>query len=395
MTGRLRSESGAALVIALLISALMLGMGLAVLAFADGQMTRTGEERLSENALTLAEGGLNAQANLLSAGWPETADLAFAPCTQTSTSSKCPNPANLLKGYSGADFGTGGSAASWSISIRDNALGAHYDDTATASQPAWDASGANGVPDDTVWLRVEATLKGERRTLVSLVRATPIGQTFPRGVITAGHFHTTNNGNKVIIDTGSGPGILARCNPGAGGPARGNACLDYVVTKGQVWPNLWYSDITLPDAMGPSEVDSLRNRAKAAGTWFNICPGTLPSAPLVFVETGGCSYTGNAQYNTPAAPGMLVLNSGTLNFGGTTSFYGLIYAVNSGGATGNVVSLGGNAQVVGAIVVDGSGGVSAGSSKLNVLADPNVFNLVTTTQTINVIANSWRELNKQ
>ena len=45
-----------------------------------------------------------------------------------------------------------------------------------------------------------------------------------------------------------------------------------------------------------------------------------------------------------------------------------------------MVSLGGNAQVSGAIVVDGAGGVLAGSSKLNVLYDANVFNLVTTTR---------------
>ena len=50
---------------------------------------------------------------------------------------------------------------------------------------------------------------------------------------------------------------------------------------------------------------------------------------------------------------MLVIHSGTLSFGGTTNFYGLVYAVNSGGLTGNVVSLGGNAQVSGAVVVDG------------------------------------------
>jgi hypothetical protein len=395
MTTRLRSESGAALVVAILISALMLGMGLALLSLTDQQVGQTGKERVKENALSLAEGALNAQANLLSASWPETSDLAFAACTQSSNSVKCPDPGNLLRGFSGADFGPNGAAASWSISIRDNALGAYYDDVATTAQPSWDASGPAGTPDDTVWLRVEATLKGERRTLVTLVRATPVGQTFPRGVITAGHFHTTNNGNKVIVDTGSGPGILARCHPGAGGPARGNACLDYVVDKGQVWPNLWSADVNLPNALPASEINSLRNRAKAANTWFNTCPGTLPSAPVVFVESGACSYTSNTQFNSAASPGMLVLHSGTLSLGGTTNFYGLIYAVNNGASTGNMVSLGDNAQVTGSIVVDRQGGMSAGSSKLNVLYDANVFNLVTTTQTINVIANSWRELNKR
>jgi hypothetical protein len=92
---------------------------------------------------------------------------------------------------------------------------------------------------------------------------------------------------------------------------------------------------------------------------------------------------------------MLVIADGTLSLGGTTTFYGLIYAVNSSNSAGNVVSLSGNAQVFGAIVVDGDGGISAGSSKVNVKYDANAFNTVTTVQTINVIANSWRELNGQ
>jgi hypothetical protein len=56
------------------------------------------------------------------------------------------------------------------------------------------------------------------------------------------------------------------------------------------------------------------------------------------------------------------------------------------------VSLIGDTTVVGATVVDGPGGILAGSSKVNLVYDANVFNLVTTTRTINVIANSWREL---
>jgi hypothetical protein len=378
-----------AVVVAVFVSLLMLGIGLALLSFADQQIGQTGRDRVKENTLSLAEGALNAQAGLLSAAWPETADLAFAPCTKSSTSVKCPNASALMGGFTGKDFGTGGAAASWSITIRDNALGAHYDDTATAAQPAWDANG-----DDVVWVRTEATVRGQRRTLVTLVRATPLGQTFPRGVITAGHIHTTNNGNKVIIDTGNGPGLMGRCSAGAGGPGRGNSCLDYEVNKGQVWPNAWTSDPTIPNAMTTTEVDSLRNRAKAAGTWYNGCPASLPNSQVVFIESGNCSYSSNATWNSAASPGLLVLYSGTLTLAGNTNFYGLIYAVNANGLTGAVVSLNGNTEVHGAIVVDGAGGVYAGSSKLNLRYDSNVFNSVTTTQTINVIANSWRELNK-
>jgi hypothetical protein len=389
---RLREESGVALVMAVVVMGLMLMAGLAILVFADNQTRQTGRERLRDNSLTLAEGVLNAQANLLSSGWPETSDKAFAPCTQTSTDVRCPDAGSLLRGFANKDFANA-STITWNLSVRDNGLGSFYDDTATASQPAWDQSGPTGTPDGVMWLRARATIRGESRTIVSLIRATPVGHAFPRGVITAGHFATTNNGNKVIVETGGGPGILARCTVGAAGPDRGNPCLDYEVTKGQVWPNSYSSDPSIPNAMLPSEIDALRNRAKAANTWYGSCPGTLPSAPLVFIETGGCSYSSNSVYNSAASPGMLVINTGTLSLAGTSNFYGLIYAVNSTNNTGNVVFLGGDAQVAGSIVVDGAGGLSAGSSKVNVIYDANVFNLVTTTQTINVIANSWRELN--
>jgi type II secretory pathway pseudopilin PulG len=389
----LRDESGIALVVALMISLLLLAAGLGLLAFTDGQAKATGTERVRESVITLSEGALNAQANLLSAAWPDTPDKAFAPCTDASTSVTCPNPGNLIRGFTSREFTNGGSVT-WHISVRDNALGSYYDDSATASQPAWDASGpSGGGPDGIMWLRAQASIRGSSRTLVSLVQATPITQAFPRGVVTAGHFHTTNNGNKILVDTSGGPGLLARCSPGAGGPARGNSCLDYDVTKGQVWPNSWTADPSLPDAMTASDISSLRNRARAAGTWYSGCPASLPSAPLVFIESGDCSYSSSTQYNSASSPGLLVIYNGTLTFAGGTIFYGLIYAPNAGGLTGNVITLAGESQSYGAVVVDGAGGVSVGGSKLSLVYDPNVFNLVTTTQTINVIANSWRELN--
>ena len=389
---RLRDESGVALVVAIFISGLMLMAGLAVLAVSDTQTQQSGRERLRENTLTLAEGVLNAQANLLSAGWPETSDKAFTPCDQASTSTRCPEAGNLLRGFQNKDFGNGAQIG-WHLSVRDNGLGSYYDDATTANQPAWDQGGPAGTPDGVMWLRARATIRGEARTVVSLIRATPIALAFPRGVITAGHFHTSNNGNKLIVDAGGGPGILARCNVGPDGPARGNPCLDYHVEKGQVWPNSYTSDPTIPNAMQLNEIQALRNRAKATNTWYSSCPATLPSAQLVFIESGNCSYSSSTQYNSPQNPGMLVVYDGTLSFAGTTTFYGLIYMPNKENSPGGVVTLGGDTQIIGAIVVDGAGGITAGSSKVNLVYDSNAFNLVTTTQNINVIANSWRELN--
>lgn len=393
---RLRTdESGLALVVAVFITGLMLMSGLAIVAFADNQTTLTGKERLRENTLTLAEGVLNAQANLLSSGWPETPEKSLIPCTDDSTDVRCPDAATLLRGFQNKDFSGGLPTISWHLSVRDNGLGSFYDDAATQTQPAWDQSGPTGVPDGVMWLRSQATVRGETRTIVSLIRATPVGLAFPRGVITAGHFHTTNNGNKVLVDSGNdGPGILARCSAGPGGPARGNACLDYQVTKGQVYPNSYTDDPSIPNAMQTEEINSLRNRAKAAGKYYATCPPTFPSAELVFVESGPCSMGTGTVMNSRANPGLLVINKGTLLLDGSAQFYGLIYAANASTPplTGTVVEVTGEAYVRGAIVVDNQGGLTIGGSALNVQYDANAFNLVTTTRSINVIANSWREL---
>jgi len=74
-------------------------------------------------------------------------------------------------------------------------------------------------------------------------------------------------------------------------------------------------------------------------------------------------------------------------------FYGIVYCVNAGNLTGDVISLGGTSMIKGAAVVDGPGGISAGSSAVNLVWDPNVFNVVQTTASVAILANSWRELN--
>jgi hypothetical protein len=369
---------------------LMLAIGLAILSLSDRQALQTGGERVQESSLALSEGSLNAQANLFAANWPGSPGTAFTTCTESSTSSACADAGNLLRGFTSADY----SGATWSVSVRDNALGNYYDDTATASQPNYDASGPAGTKDNMVWLRASATVRQRTRTVVALLRAFPVGQNFPRGVVTAGSFTTSNNGKKAMVDPGSGPGVNVRCTPAAGAPQRGDPCLNFVATKGQVWPPSYSADTTIPSAMSASDVSALRTKAQAAGTWYASCPAALPSATLVFIESGGCSYTGNTQVNSPTSPGMLVIYSGGLTLGGTMNFYGIVYAVNNGGSSSaGLVTLGGDSQIQGAVVADGNAGVTAGSSKMNIVYDANAFNVISLNSSVNVVANTWRELN--
>jgi hypothetical protein len=386
----LPSERGIAIPVALMISALMLAIGLSIVALADQQNLEGGKERVQENSLTLSEGALNAQANLLASNWPNSAGTAFVTCTQASTSTTCAEAGNLLRGFTNNDF----TGATWAISVRDNALGNFYDDTATASQPAYDASGPSGAPDNMVWLRARATVRGRQRTIVALLRAFPVGQNFPRGVVTAGSFSTSNNGKKAMVDPGSGPGVLVRCTPGVGAPKRDDPCLNFIATKGQVWPATYRADTNIPSAMSATEISALRNKAKAAGTWYATCPGEIPTATLVFIETGGCSYTGNEVINSPTNPGLVIVYSGGIALGGNVTLYGILYAVNSGNSSAqNLVETSGNAQVFGAVLADGNGGVTAGSSKMNIIYDANAFSVISLNSSVNIVANSWRELN--
>jgi hypothetical protein len=47
---------------------------------------------------------------------------------------------------------------------------------------------------------------------------------------------------------------------------------------------------------------------------------------------------------------------------------------------------------VGAVAVDGGGGVSAGSSKANIVFDPNVFNTVQGYASAGLVQGTWREI---
>src|SRR6185312_6494175 len=113
----------------------------------------------------------------------------------------------------------------------------YYNDgtTSTRGQPGYDANG-----DGVVWVRSQGIVRGLKRTVVALVEVTQIKTAFPKNVVTAGYFTTTNNGKKVIVNTAGNPagtpGTLAvRCN--VSGQTYPNSCLNYDPTRGQVSPD--------------------------------------------------------------------------------------------------------------------------------------------------------------
>ncbi len=380
----MRNERGSALVVAMLVMMVMLMFGLAALSTSDGQSKASGTERVAESTFNLVDAVMKSELYVVAQSWPGSASTALpASCDPSSTSSGCPVPATLSAQFSGPDYASG---IDWNVKAQDNggSVSDYYTSAGAAGQPSYDANG-----DGRIWLRAQATVRGRTRVLITQVKATLAPQPFPRNVVTAGFFGTTNQGKKVIVDTkgkaGQAGSLTVRCNQ----PAP-SSCLNYPPGKGQISPDTAAGGYGGGPALSSDQLDGLRTVARSNGTYFTSCPGSIAGA-VVFIESGNCSYnTGSA--NTASVPGMVVIGNGTLSLGGNFTFYGLVYGANLQGSTGYVISLGGTSQIVGAVAVDGGGGVSAGSSKANIIFDPNVFNAVQGYASAATVQGTWREI---
>ena len=106
-----------------------------------------------------------------------------------------------------------------------------------------------------------------------------------------------------------------------------------------------------------------------------------------------CQYNGNAVYNTVQKPGYVVIARGTIaKTNGTADFHGIIYHANLDNLTTDVITLTGNISIFGSIVIDGPGGLSAGSSKVNLVYDPNVLSGFRAFGTAGIVQNTFREI---
>jgi Tfp pilus assembly protein PilX len=386
MTSRLREEAGMALVQTLMLTLLMVSLAFALIMQVEGQQRESFQERTRESSFNLAEAALNAQIAQLARAWPTTATAGASSCDSTVSSSACPTAATIANGYSGGDYGST-AANAWRTSVRDNATGERFWTTAVTSRAAYDANG-----DGSVWVRSSVTVQGNPVSIVGLATRNLTTIDFPNNVVTANHFSTNNQGRKVIVDTLGTYAQPPSVRPGpAAKPAKLGVrcknmtraqCLNYPADKGQVQPDTAAIDTSAStSAISATQLQSLERQAAAAGTLYTTCPpGSLSSvngAPVVVKTTTPCavSLTGGT-VNSPANPGVLVIENGTLSLAGNASFYGLIYMVNQQGSSGNVVSLGGNASIQGIVAVDGDGGVLAGSSSTNLIYDPRAASLL-------------------
>ena len=380
MSRLLRNESGSTLIAAVLIVFGMLAFGLALVAQADTQSQTSARERTRESSFNLAEGAMNAQILQLTRSW---ASSASAPsyCDPSVVHSGCPDATALSGGYTAGDYGTpcatDGSIPAWRTQVRDS-QGEQYWVASNINRPTYDANG-----DGAVWIRSEATTHCHTIAMVTQVSQSQVPIAFPSNVITANHFTTTNQGKKVIVNTlgsgGQAAPIVARCS----GMTTAQ-CLNYPANKGQVQPPAVRADANASSTtLSDSQLASLQSQAAAAGSYYtctsNAAQLTSPAngAP-VYLKGPNCNVSvgGNSQINSATKPGALIIENGTITLGGTVNFYGLIYVVNKQNSNGYLVDIGGNAQIVGIVSVDGLGGIRAGSSKTNLVNDPRAANLL-------------------
>lgn len=403
----LRTERGFALVPALLVMMVCLTAGFAIMTMVDAGQSSSRRERSSESTFSLAEGVLNSQIFLLSKQWPANTGAGFAypsSCTPSSTSGLCPDGAALQHNYPGVDYAAG---IDWSTEVHDNTTttgsgGAtydatqFYDDAVVRQQPTWDSN-----HDGLMWVRAQAVVRGERRTLIALVKAEKLDTPFPRNAIVANQLTVGPNGNQNYVNTG-GSYVTLRCDGGTMPESECRGWTNPVNVGPNATPNI---DPAARPALTPETLDRMRDYAKANGTYFtgtDGCPESL-TGDVVFIETASCSYQGNGTYNSPTQPGVLVIGSGSITFKGTSTYYGVVYNANGSGGTGTpssdyVVTVQGNGCIQGSVVIDGGGGLKVGAShgankcNGNIAYDPNAATHVLAYGTAGIVQNSFREI---
>jgi hypothetical protein len=410
------------IVTAMMLLMIMVAIGLAVLSQVDTQTTQSRKERERESAFNLAEAALSAQTFVLGRRGTGTSAIPYPTSCSTAASSHfyCPASAQLMRSYNGSgqvDFDT---ATSWTTWVRDDANPTtgqpvlFWDDAYLANANwarydkggAFDATGAQ-IPNRHVWVRAEATVRGKRRALIAYVRIEDKAVNFPQYAVLAGFVRGQNNGNKTLVNsTGSPLGLGVRCSQ-----APQSTCIDLNPTKGpQLVPpsafelNIPGNNANVPPdnpAIDADALQSLEDVAKASGTYYSTCPAN-PNGDVVVIENAAnCLWNNSAPAaagqskccNSSANPGLLIVKNGAVNFGGNIEFFGIVYNANLNNSTGTkLVETSGTSAIRGAAMVDGRGGVWAGSSGNNIMYDPLAFANINAVGTAGVVQNTWREI---
>lgn len=396
---RAGDEGGWALVTAVSLMTIMIGVGLAAFSVSDSQTRQSANQRARESMLNLTEGVLSDQIFRLSRNWPAVTP-GYTDCTDASANAaQCPLKTRMVSQFDAIDFKR---TTAWSTQVRDNGgtSATYYSDATASGQPHYDANG-----DGMVWVRAQGKLGKRSRVVVARVRVEMVPVSFPNKPFVAGSVKTGNgggHGGRPIINLNGGTGEV-RCDTSSAPKYNGNGCLGY--DPDQVGGGLVQDagdlaaaglEPTPVNAITPELLDSLRATAKANNTYYTTSCPPNPTGKVVFVEGPvDCNYnnsTGNV--NSAAVPGILVIANGTGGCNGNIDWYGVIYLVNKQNSSSEVWGPkgGGGCTVHGGIFVDGPGVLNVGSNSNNLIYDPNIPLGGTAYGTAGIVQNTWREL---
>ena len=229
---KLNDERGSVLVTAILLLAVMLSLGFAVMSSVDTQTRQSRVERERESTFNLAEASLSAQTFILGRRAPaspraSTRSRAARPSrARTPTSARCPRRSRRATT----------APARWTSTSRPpRTAGAPTSaTTVTRSPTSRCASGTTTIINPTnpkyaswarydadgnrhVWVRSEAIVRGRKRAIVAWVRIEDRVINFPQYAVLAGKVGGKNSGGHggrpLVNSTGSSLGIAVRCTP--------------------------------------------------------------------------------------------------------------------------------------------------------------------------------------
>jgi Tfp pilus assembly protein PilX len=372
-----RNDDGFALATAVMLLAVMMGLGLGLLLLTDNQQRASAREQASESSFNVAEGALNAQVGQLARSWPGKKELALpSKCTSASLAeSGCPSAGSMNAGYpnispvpckAGTTEAWGSQLANqWTTYVRDDVnvggiANPYFESGVIKGKEAWDEN-----KDGKLWVRSVGVIQCRVVTVVSLVSEQLVTVPFPRAAIAGNWFETSNTGEKTIVDTQGGEpqsgGVSMRCT----GLTEAE-CYKYPANKPEQVKPPTRVEATPNPAKSEAQRLELRAAAQAEGHYYaaGVCPTSLEAlVGLPAYVEGPCnlSFSGGVG-NSSEKPGFLVLVNGTFSLNGSATFFGTIYAVNAQASSGVVVEVHGNGHVFGTVVVDGNGGMSFGSS---------------------------------
>jgi len=400
MIGRVRSERGTAIITAIALMTIMVGVALGVFAFVDGQQTQAQNERHRESSFNFSEAALNTQAFILSRQWPGSSGGAYpAYCDQSSAPlAYCPQPAQLAASYATKDYA---SATQWRTEVRDDVSGRFYDDAVQNSSYLYDQNN-----NKRLWLRADAWVRSKHLAIVALIQIEEKAEVFPQRAIIAGRFLLTPNGNHTYVATNPDPTqnhpVTVRCNPPVT-PDQKDPCMGFTpdTARPQIdppgnGPGYVGNEYQNADALSDVIKDRLKQRAIADGTYFTSCPSDAQlTGKVVWVAncTAPAPYQGTPDWNSSSSPGVVVWEDGNITLDGNGTFWGIVYNLNNSNSSGSCVTLRGGVTVQGGVFADGSCAVDVGSNKVNINYWGDAFTSISSYGTAGVVQNSWRQLN--